>query len=77
MQKLLRIVSGLYVREIVLIAERQGEIVRNPISDHQTPKWSSVKAGKPWNTPNLWSIETNVKSSPENGNASTEKGNSE
>lgn len=65
-------------KKTFLIAEKQREIVRNPVSNQHIPKWSYVKAGKPWNNPNLWSIETNVKSSPDNGNASNrEKGNSE
>lgn len=55
-----------------LIAESQGEIVRNPISNHQNPKWSSVKSGKPWTTSNLCSTETNVKSDPDNGEAYSE-----
>lgn len=59
--------------KIFLIAESLGELVRNPISDHQNPKWSSVKSGKPWMTSNLCSVETNVKCGPDNGEAYSEE----
>lgn len=41
------------IGDMFLIVERQGEIARNHISDHQNHRWSSAKAGKPWNILNL------------------------